>query len=182
MAFCCFDCRHYDCRWSHQMHTNHFRNISKFLEIDGQLLKIGRRAIDVSRMHESIHRHCLVDFFWILISLTFCALLQRFTSFDASTPLTCTIVNSWNCHVDKFSTHRNVKTRRSHHSIIQNRKHSDSGPQSQVMVWLKFSFYVTVALIAPSNGSTDDDLIVDPHGYLAYCPCMGEFGVTHEYG
>lgn len=46
------------------------------------------------------------------------------------------------------------------------------------MAVLKLLFYVAVALVArvsPSNANTDDDLIVDPNGYLAYCPCMGEF-------
>lgn len=53
------------------MHTNHFGNISKFLEIDGQLLEIGWSSIDVLRMHEFIHRNFSVCFISVLILLTF---------------------------------------------------------------------------------------------------------------
>lgn len=38
-------------------HTNHFGHISKFFEINGQLLEIGWRSIDVSRVHKLVHRH-----------------------------------------------------------------------------------------------------------------------------
>lgn len=46
------------------------------------------------------------------------------------------------------------------------------------MVLWKFIFYTVIALVAPTNGNIDDDLIVDPNGYITYCPCMGKTRIT----
>lgn len=47
-----------------------------------------------------------------------------------------------------------------------------------MMVSWNFIFYTMVALIAPTSGNIEDDLIIDPNGYITYCPCMGEIQVA----
>lgn len=79
------------CEMIHErrMHTNHFGNISKFFKINGQLLEVGRRSVDISRMHEFIHRHFRLFPLIQMEMLTFCAPLQsicmqRFSSLECT--------------------------------------------------------------------------------------------------
>lgn len=50
------------------------------------------------------------------------------------------------------------------------------------MVGWKFISLIAIALVASTNGNMDDDLIIDPNGYLTYCPCMGEFHLPKMKG
>lgn len=168
----------------HRMHTYHFGNVPEFFEIDGQLLEIRRSSIDVSWMHKLVHRHFwLVYFDWFLVDVLRVSLsfwfetihIVRYTRVELSicvnVKLTISTLKRQNLPV--ASEHSSKSRSKSFVSATHHSMHS-------TMIAYKFIIYIAIALVAPTNGNTDDDLLIDSNGYLAYCPCMGEFQTTHE--